>query len=217
MDPPALDPTVEPPPLAIKKRNLTPEERRNIVTSLLLVVKPDDPDMKLPRGAIKSCADTHNVTRWTINRIWERALANYRNPNIRAFRSSPEKKSGRPQKWNRDDVRSAVKELPLHLKRTIRSIATALEIPKSSLFRMKSDKQNMVIMPKSIAVKPLLTEMHKVQRVMFATSKLSEPNDHFHHFFEPSRLSSGVWGQRRPLMDWLLRYFGRLMNSIQGR
>ena len=28
-------------------------------------------------------------------------------------------------------------------------------------------------MPKSIAVKPLLTEMHKVQHVMFATSKLS--------------------------------------------
>ena len=91
MDPPAPDPTVEPPPLAIKKQNLMPEERRNIVTSLLLVVKPDDPDMKLPRGAIKSSADTHNVTRWTINRIWERALANYRNPNIRAFRSSPQK------------------------------------------------------------------------------------------------------------------------------
>ena len=39
-------------------------------------------------------------------------------------------------------------------------------------------------MPKSIAVKPLLTEMHKVQRVMFATSQLSEPNDHFHYFYD---------------------------------
>ena len=179
---PAPDSTAELPPLAIKKRNLTPEERRNIITLLLLVIKPDDPNMKLPRGALNLCADTQNVTRWTINRIWKRVLANYRNPNIRAFRSFP-KKSGRPQKWNRDDVCSAVKELPLHQKRTIRSIATVLEIPKSSLFRMKQDKENTVIIPKSIAVKPLLSDMHKVQRIMFATSKLSEPNNHFHHFY----------------------------------
>ena len=52
-----------------------------------------------------------------------------------------------------------------------------------SLFRMKQDKENTVIIPKSIAVKPLLSEMHKVQRVMFATSKLLEPNNHFHHFY----------------------------------
>ena len=92
MDAPAPNPAVdEPLPLAIKKPNLTSEGRRTIITTLLLAVRPDDPDMKLPYGAIKSCADTHNVTRWTIKRIWERALANHRNPHIRAFISSPEK------------------------------------------------------------------------------------------------------------------------------
>ena len=78
------------------------------------------------------------------------------------------KKSGRSQKGNRDDIRLAVKELPLHQKRTIRSMATALEIPKLSLFRMKQNKENTVIIPKAVAVKPLLSEMHQVQRVMFA-------------------------------------------------
>ena len=73
MDAPAPDPAVEPLPLAIKKPNLTSEGRRTIITTLLLAVRPDNPDMKLPYGAIKSCADTHNVTHWTIKRIWKRA------------------------------------------------------------------------------------------------------------------------------------------------
>ena len=64
------------------------------------------------------------------------------------------KKSGRPQEWwNRDDVRSAVKALPLHQKRTIQSITTALEILKLSLFCMKQNKEKTVIIPKSITVK----------------------------------------------------------------
>ena len=59
------------------------------------------------------------------------------------------------------------------------TIATVLEIPKLLLFHMKQDQESTVIMSKSIAVKALLSEMHKMQRVMFATSKLSEPNNHF--------------------------------------
>ena len=64
------------------------------------------------------------------------------------------------------------------------SIATVLDIPKSTVFRMKQDKHDTVIMPRSIAVKPLLTDMHKVQRVLFATSKLTGPENHFHHFYD---------------------------------
>ena len=84
MDAPAPNPTVEPSPLAIKKQNLTSEGRRTIITTLLLAVRPDNPEMKLPYGAIKSCADTH-VTCRTIKRICERALANHRNPNITMY------------------------------------------------------------------------------------------------------------------------------------
>ena len=121
MDAPAPNPTVEPLPLAIKKQNLTSEGRRTIITTLLLTVRPDDPEMKLEYGAIKSCADTHsNVTHLTIKRIWGHAIAftNHHNPNMHTFISSPEK-SGRPQKWNRDDICSAVKELPFRQERVI--------------------------------------------------------------------------------------------------
>ena len=71
-------------------------------------------------------------------------------------------------------------------RRTIRSIATASDIPKSTVFRMKQDKHDTVIMPRSIAVKSflLLKDMHTVQRVLFATSKLTGPENHFHHFYD---------------------------------
>jgi hypothetical protein len=186
MDAPAPDPVVAPPPEEVKKTNLSSQQRKDIVSTLLLSVEPGDLDMKLARGAIKSCADTYRVDRSTIRKIWKRALANYRNPDIRAFISSPQMKgkSGRPKKWIRDDVREAVKTLPLHQKRTIRSIATALEIPKTTVHRMKQDKLDTVIMTRSIAVKPCLTELHKMQRVLFAASKLTEPENHFHHFYD---------------------------------
>ena len=185
MDPPDPDPAVEPPPVDGKKRDLTSEQRRNIVSMLLLAVKPGDAEMNLRYGAIQSCADTYNVNRVTIRRIWKRALANFRNPDIRAFISSPKKKkNGRPLKWIRDDVREAVSSLALHQRRTIRSIATALDIPKSTVFRMKQDKQVTVIMPRSITVKPLLSDVLKVQRALFATSKLTGPENYFHHFYD---------------------------------
>lgn len=186
MEPADPDPPPDPPPLRERKRNLTSLQRRNIVSTLLLSVTPGDNNFKLVRGVVNDCANTYGVNRFTIRKIWQRALANYANPNIRAFISSPRKKSnsGRPQKWNRDDVREAVQNLALHQKRTIRSIATALEIPKSTVFRMKEDKQDTVIMPRSIAVKPLLTDMHKMQRVLFASSKVTEPGNHFHHFYD---------------------------------
>ena len=42
--------------------------------------------------------------------------------------------------------------------------------------------QDVVIMPRSLALKPMLTEIHKVQRVLFAASKLNPVDNHFHPF-----------------------------------
>jgi hypothetical protein len=44
---------------------------------------------------------------------------------------------------------------------------------------VKKDEWDTVIMPRSIDVKPLLTDVHKMQRVLFASLKLTEPNQ-FH-------------------------------------
>ena len=38
------------------------------------------------------------------------------------------------KKWDRDEVRDSIKNIPLHRRRTIRALAAALGIPTSTLF-----------------------------------------------------------------------------------
>ena len=186
MDPPPPEHREAPPLRGMKKKNLTSKQRRDIVSTLLLSVKPDDPELKLARGIITATAQRFNVDRSTIRLVWQRALANYQNPNIRSFISSPLKKgnSGAKLKWDRDEIREAVKTIPLHQKRSLRSLAGRLGIPKSTVFRIKEEKLAKVIMPVSIAVKPLLTEAHKLRRVMHAVSKVNAFENKYHHFYD---------------------------------
>ena len=71
-----------PPPLYLRKRNLTCEERRFIVSRLLLSVKPDSPDFKLGRRIITSTASCYHMSWITIKKVWQCALTNFRNPAI---------------------------------------------------------------------------------------------------------------------------------------
>ena len=49
--------------------------------------------------------------------------------------ASPQKKKcGRHRKWDPDEIREAVKLIPLFKRRTIWDLAHALAIPKSTLF-----------------------------------------------------------------------------------
>jgi hypothetical protein len=70
----------------MRKPNLTSQqERRDIVQFLLLMFVPGDVELKLTLGAIKSVSET-------IRKILKRALANFNNPDIKSFISSPKKK-----------------------------------------------------------------------------------------------------------------------------
>jgi hypothetical protein len=58
------------------------EETRSIVSRLLLSVKSDSPDFKLGRKIIISTASCYHVSRITIKKVWQCALADFRNPAI---------------------------------------------------------------------------------------------------------------------------------------
>ena len=108
-----------------------------------------------------------------IRRVWARALENFENPDTRQFRSSPQKhRCGRPKKWNHDDVREAVKLVPHFQRRIIRDLSAAIGIPKSTLFAMKCDKDETVIMPCTSALKPASTTEHELLRVSFCLTKM---------------------------------------------
>jgi hypothetical protein len=48
---------------------------------------------------------------------------------------------------------------------------------------MRRDPNDVAIMPITIALQPLLTDMHKVQRLLFALTKLNQVDNHFHPFY----------------------------------
>jgi hypothetical protein len=173
-------PQQQPVPQERERRELTPLETRQVVCELLRSLKDPNDVKKLRRGALTDIAKMFHVHPRTISRVWARAIQNYENPHVRTFRASPRKnQTGRKSQWIPEEVREAVKELPIHRRKSLRSLSGALGIPLTSLFRMKQqrDADSAVILPHTNSLKPLLTPEHQFQRVCYAVMHLNE-NDH---------------------------------------
>ena len=161
------------PPEHIQRKELTAEQRRNIVTRLLWELKDGHRNGKFGRGVLTAVADEFHVSHFTIRRVWKRAVQNFEDPTIRQLRASPRKSktSGRKKKWDRDEVRDSIKNIPLHRRGTIRALAAALRIPASTLFMMtKGDSEDHPVISRPItsAFKPALTAHHKLIRCEYA-------------------------------------------------
>jgi transposase-like protein len=123
-------PGVDQPPANNRKRkDLTCEETRQIVRLLLLEGKEgplgplgEQRNPKLKHGALAKVAGVFGVVSSTASRIWKKALNN-------SFRASPKKKS-----------RQAILLVPTHRRKTIRKLASALGMAKSTLHVMKQCK-----------------------------------------------------------------------------
>ena len=82
MDPPDPDPPLTPVPQKKTKRELTGEERQQIVSRLLFEMQNLSVDGKFLRGTLTVVAGKFHVTRRTISRVWARAQENFQNPDI---------------------------------------------------------------------------------------------------------------------------------------
>ena len=113
MDPPDPDPSLTPVPQKKAKRELTGEERQQIVSRLLFEMQNSSVDGKFLRDTLTVVAGEFHVTLRTMSRVWAHAQENFQNPDILQFRSSPRKKKcGRHKKWNHDEIREAVALIP---------------------------------------------------------------------------------------------------------
>ena len=92
MDPPDPELPVSPVQQKKTKRELTGEERQQIVSRLLFEMQNSSIDGKFLRGTLMAVAGKFHVNRRTICRIWARAQENFENPDLRQFRASPRKK-----------------------------------------------------------------------------------------------------------------------------
>jgi hypothetical protein len=70
-------------------------------------------------------------------------------------------------------MRESIKSVPLQHKKTIRKLAKALGVPKTTVHRIKQDKSANVIVPHTNSVKPLLTDLNKMSRFGQAESHLN--------------------------------------------
>ena len=185
MDPPEPEPQPRPVQEQRRKKELTRDQRTQIVSRLLFELQHHGADGNFARGTLTAVAIEFHVCEKTIRNVWKRAVENFQDPDIRQFRASPKKRNcGRPRKWNHDDVREAVKLVPLFQRKSIRDLAHALGIPKSTLHLMKCDKDDPVIIPCTSALKPILTEQHKLLRACYCISKIDPVTRLYNHFYD---------------------------------
>jgi hypothetical protein len=113
----------------------------------------------------------------TISRVWKRECQSYEDPSIHVFRASPLKKSGQPQKYDRNVVREqAILQVPTHQRKTLRKLAAAIGLSKTTMAQVKDDPDDCVIQPHSNAIKPTLNDHHKFARE--TNMNLDNENDH---------------------------------------
>jgi hypothetical protein len=113
MDPPEPEPQPRPVQEQRRKKELTRDQRTQIVSRLLFELQHHGADGNFARGTLTAVAIEFHVCEKTIRNVWKRAVQNFQDPDIRQFRASPKKRNcGRPRKWNHDDVREAVKLVP---------------------------------------------------------------------------------------------------------
>jgi hypothetical protein len=67
---------------------------------------------------------------------------------------------------------------------TIRTLAAALGIPKSTLHNLKCDKDDPVIIPCTSALKPTLTEQHKLLQACYCVSKIDPKTRLYDDFYK---------------------------------
>jgi len=101
-----------------KVKELTDFERVALVSMLLVHVK----DGTLERGLIANYAQKFGVRRETVSRLWSNCTLS-RTQGHPAFEEILSKKSnrGRKQKWDREAVQEAVREIPFKKRKTVGS------------------------------------------------------------------------------------------------
>ena len=145
-----------------RKKNLTNDERLAIWQQLLLNVN----DGKLATGAQKKIGEQFNVSERTIRTIWLKGKPSIGQSVPADILSSKKGKVGRKRKEIDLD---RVKAIPLSFRKNVRSLAAQLGIsPKTVWSRIKDG----TLKYHSNAIKPLLSDAKKQQRLQFCIDNL---------------------------------------------
>lgn len=142
--------------------DLTPSDRVSIVGFLLQQAE----NFKLPYGAIADAASRFGCSTKTVGKLWRKAAQSLQETSeLPDFAVSGRSKSGRKKKY--DDIADRIKLVPLRKRSNIRSVSKAISIPKSTVMRALQSGE---IKRHSSSVKPLLTDVNRMDRLSFCLS-----------------------------------------------
>ena len=158
-----------------KRPMLTDNERKQIVSRLMVGCKWEDGSPILKTGRIAEVAKIFDRDASTVSRIWKRAETNFHNGG--ALTASPKKKPGRPKLYNADEIGESIQSIPSNKRRTLRLLGNELGMSAATLCRMKNIDN--VIVPHTNTILPLLTQEHEMTRFYFTLSKLDRNRKQF--------------------------------------
>jgi hypothetical protein len=159
---------------AHQSRNLTDIQRQQIYEALLVRSERG----RLKRKATTNVAQIFQVSRYKVQRIWQRAK------QCRAQGIPVDVRSRKPKRSGRKKLQidlSEVLSIPLHRRTTIRSLATEIGVKRSTLHsRFKEG----LLRRHSSTLKPLLTEQNKRDWLKWCLKMLDQrtlPHDEKSH------------------------------------
>eukprot|EP00903_Cladosiphon_okamuranus_P013263 g12367.t1 len=163
-----------------KRKNLTTPEKKGMVAELL----KGSTNGVLSHGDFKRVAAMYQQTPKTVSKYWkmynQKKEAGEQDPDLHNKRKGNSGQKG----LDIAALKEALQEIQLKNRTTIRSIAAASDIPKSTLF---DDLKNLGLRSCSRFLKPLLSDDGKAQRLAWALRWVrSSPGGarKFHHFFD---------------------------------
>jgi hypothetical protein len=149
----------------VKKRKVYPAALKAAVWNALELAKVDD---EYPRGTIVNIAKQFGVNRRMVENTIEKGLVGAVAGDVNF--SDNRKYIGPDLKYNPEQLKTQLSELPIELRGTVRDAAHGLHMPWSTFF--KYTKKHGVFHSVTVALKPKLTPTHKQNRLAFARSKI---------------------------------------------
>ena len=162
-----------------KRKELSDNERQELIGDLLDRSYMQDGERKLARGAVPDSANKFQMSRQQVYRIWNEALAE-RAKSGQYVVVSKKSQCGRRQIYNRDEILAEVEAIPMEKRGTNLDLAKELGISKSLAWKLI--RREKILAPHSCAVKPLLSEHDKVMRMLYCANRVKKQNNRY--FFE---------------------------------
>ena len=147
-------------------KNLTQADRLALLHFLLERLEGDT----LARGALAEAHRQFGYSKPTITILWRKWVARHTASETGEWDVTSDKtRNGSAIKYDREELQATVLNMRCRRRRTVRALASGLEISKSHLHRMI--KLEGVLVPHSSSLKPKLTEYNKLARVEFCLSE----------------------------------------------